>query len=396
VRIALTHLSLNFLGGEEYLCLSFIKALKRQGYHVTLFTLEKTNWEIIRRVFGDVTLPDAEACVPHFLIHNKFSNSITPLLSYLIYLKKLATLVYRRKYDIVINTYGDVFTSIADLSYVHFPIIATLDYSQIPAFTSPITWKAYSKAFKTWDFFVSKIRPSVLLTNSKFTRQVIRDLLKKDATILHPPVAVKDYLNRNAPRKNYVITISKFTPKRYLYKIPLIAKKTRNTKFIIAGIVDKYSTETFQKLHGTIKFYGVEDRVLLMPNVPRSTLISLLRNAKVYLHTMPFEHFGISIIEAMAAGCVPIVHRSGGPWLDILNEQQGAYGFSYESIEEAAQTINFIMDREDVWRKLSEKAQKRAMCYDETIFEKKLNAIIDSFVRINRRLIKSKLNIPLN
>jgi len=377
------HLSLNFLGGEERLCLSFINALKKQGCHVTLFTLEKTDWRAVGKVFGEITLPDAEVNMSSLFIHGKFSSPIIPLLSYLAYFEGLMALVSRRKYDIVINTYGDMFTSIADLSYVHFPITATLNYGQIPAFTSSMTWKAYSEAFKVWDFFASKIRPSVLLTNSKFTWQVIKDLLKRDAIVLHPPVAVKDYLNRNNQRKNYVITVSKFTPKRHLHKIPLIAKEIKNAKFIVAGVADEYSIETLQKLRRMIKFHNVEDRVSLMPNVPRSTLISLLRNAKVYLHTMPFEHFGTSIIEAMASGCVPVVHRSGGPWLDILNEQQGVYGFSYESIEEAAQTINFIMDREEVWRKMSEKAQKRAMCYDETIFEKKLNAIIDSFVRIN-------------
>ena len=383
MKIAVCHLSLNFLGGEEKLCLSFINALKRSKHNVTLFTLEKVNWKAVQRLFGNFTLPDAEVHMLSFLVCDKFSKFAFPLFSYLAYLKGLTTLISQGKYDVVINTYGDMFTSIADLSYVHFPITATLNYGQIPAFTSSMTWKAYSVAFKVWDFFASKIRPSVLLTNSKFTWQVIKDLLKRDAIVLHPPVAIKDYLNRNNQRKNYVITVSKFTPKRHLHKIPLIAKKTKNSKFIVAGVADEYSIETLQKLRRMIKFHNVEDRVSLMPNVPRSTLISLLRNAKVYLHTMPFEHFGTSIIEAMASGCVPVVHRSGGPWLDILNEQQGVYGFSYESIEEAAQTINFIMDREDVWRKMSEKAQKRAMCYDETVFEKKLNAIIDSFVRIN-------------
>jgi alpha-1,2-mannosyltransferase len=390
MKIVVCHLSLNFLGGEEKLCLSFIDALKRNKHNVTLFTLEKTDWKAVQKMFGNFTQPDVEVHMSSFLVYNKFSKLAIPLLSYLAYFKGLVALVSRGKYDVVINTYGDMFTSIADLSYVHFPITATLDYGQIPAFASPTLWKAYSQAFKIWDFFASQIRPSVLLTNSKFTWQVVKKLLKRNAIILHPPVAVKDYLNGNTQRKNYVITVSKFTPKRHLHKIPLIARKAKNARFIIAGVADEYSIETLQKLRGMIRFYGVEGRVSLMPNVPRSTLISLLRNAKAYLHTMPFEHFGMSIIEAMAAGCVPIVHRSGGPWLDILNEQQGVYGFSYESIEEAAQTIDFIMDKEDVWRKISENAQKRATYYDETVFEKKLTAIIESFARTIRGTIKLK------
>ncbi len=32
----------------------------------------------------------------------------------------------------------------------------------------------------------------------------------------------------------------------------------------------------------------------------------------------PHEPFGIVVAEAMAAGAVPIVHKSGGPWIGIL------------------------------------------------------------------------------
>ena len=34
---------------------------------------------------------------------------------------------------------------------------------------------------------------------------------------------------------------------------------------------------------------------------------------------MSNEHFGIGIVEFMAAGAVPVAHRSGGPLLDIVS-----------------------------------------------------------------------------
>ncbi len=382
MRVALAHLSLNFLGGEEKLCLSFIDALKKSGHRVTLFTLEKTDWEEIMKFFGDVGTPDEEIFVTSSPIHSMFSKAFIPFYSYVNYLRGLVKLVSRREHDIVINTYGDVFTSIADLSYVHFPIGATFDYRQIPAFSSQFKWATYSKVYKLLGFAIEKVRPSVLLTNSKFTYQVIKKYLKRDAVILHPPVSVKDYLNREDRRKNYVVTVSKFTPKRHLHRIPLVASKTKNAKFIVTGVADEYSVETLRMLRKTIKACKVKDRVLLRPNIPRQKLINLLSKAKVYLHTMPFEHFGISIIEAMAAGCVPVVHRSGGPWLDILMEQQGEIGFSYETIEEAAQIIDLIICKEDLREKVSRNARKRAMNYDTVVFERRLNAIIKSYTEM--------------
>ncbi len=45
--------------------------------------------------------------------------------------------------------------------------------------------------------------------------------------------------------------------------------------------------------------------------MPFSELYELLGEAVAGLHTMRDEHFGISVVEYMAAGAIPIAHRSG-------------------------------------------------------------------------------------
>jgi glycosyltransferase involved in cell wall biosynthesis len=54
--------------------------------------------------------------------------------------------------------------------------------------------------------------------------------------------------------------------------------------------------------------------------------------AKVGLHTMWNEHFGIGVVEYMAAGLIPVAHKSGGPLMDIVtdynNEPTGRIIFS--------------------------------------------------------------------
>ncbi len=47
-------------------------------------------------------------------------------------------------------------------------------------------------------------------------------------------------------------------------------------------------------------------------NAPYSELLGLLGEAVAGLHTMRDEHFGISVVEYMAAGAIPIAHNSGG------------------------------------------------------------------------------------
>lgn len=378
MNIAISHLSLNFLGGEEKLCLSFVEALKLHSHRVTLFTVEKTDWDSIRRFFGKLMMPDEEIYVTPLTIHTRFLEIPTLVFAYVNYLAGLIKLSYEKKYDLVINTYGDLINSIADVTYVHFPIRATLDYSQTPAFVSALKWRIYCQAYNLTTSILDNVKPGVLLTNSKFTQQVVRKYLSRDAMVLHPPVDVQAYTRKKVKRKNYVITVSKFTPKRALHRVPLIAKKTRDAKFFIVGGADEYSLETIQNLRKAIHECGVEDRVTLLYNVSRSRLLELLIYAKAYLHVMPFEHFGISIIEAMAAGCIPIVHRSGGPWLDLLSQQQGRSGFSYTTLEEAAQFVDLVMENQSVSRRVSSATQKRSWSYDKSVFQEELIGIVNN------------------
>ena len=64
------------------------------------------------------------------------------------------------------------------------------------------------------------------------------------------------------------------------------------------------------------------DAVHFAPNLPYAELQGLLARAKVGLHTMWNEHFGIGIVEMLAAGVVPVAHNSGGPALDIIEDRR--------------------------------------------------------------------------
>jgi glycosyltransferase involved in cell wall biosynthesis len=78
----------------------------------------------------------------------------------------------------------------------------------------------------------------------------------------------------------------------------------------------------------------------------------------------------------MAAGCVPVVPRNGGPWFDTLDQKQGEYGYSYGSVREAAEIIDMLMKNEDLRQEVSARASRRAAVFDVSVFERKiLNAV---------------------
>ena len=87
----------------------------------------------------------------------------------------------------------------------------------------------------------------------------------------------------------------------------------------------------------------------------------------------------MAVVEAMAAGCVPVVPRVGGPWQDILDGRQGAYGFSYQGPEEAAELIDWLIRDEGLRGEVSRRARERCRLFDQSVFHRRIQEIVGSF-----------------
>jgi glycosyltransferase involved in cell wall biosynthesis len=213
-------------------------------------------------------------------------------------------------------------------------------------------------------------------------QEIIRKTVRRDALVVYPPVNTKIFSSKcSETRKEngLVAVVASYTPKRHLEQLPRIAKHTKTARYVVIGKNDKYSSPTMRELRKQMRVHNVEDRITLLQNVPFKKLQELLARAKVYLHTMPFDHFGISIVEAMASGCVPVVHQSGGPWIDILNAEQGKYGFSYLTPLEAAEYIDLLIADEDLRGEIAAKASYRSREFDTTVFIKRLAQAVEKF-----------------
>ena len=86
-----------------------------------------------------------------------------------------------------------------------------------------------------------------------------------------------------------------------------------------------------------IKRYDVSDYVKLKLNVDLRKLSSIMQRCKVYFHPLP-EHFGISIVEAMSAGLIPVVPSIGGQTEFVPKKYQ------FNSLLDAADIIKSSMN----------------------------------------------------
>ena len=100
--------------------------------------------------------------------------------------------------------------------------------------------------------------------------------------------------------------------------------------------------------------------VVFAPNLDRGQLHRLFGMAAIGLHTMWNEHFGIGVVELMAAGIPPVAHASGGPLLDIV-VPRGEVGLLAASEEEyAASMVSLLFehDADERRRRMGERARR--------------------------------------
>jgi glycosyltransferase involved in cell wall biosynthesis len=204
---------------------------------------------------------------------------------------------------------------------------------------------------------------------------MIRKFLGTNSLVLYPPVEFEKYLplSQSRERKNVVVTLSRIELLKNLEIVLDIAKEVKTAKFVIAGTM--HSIEYYSTLKRKINAFGLEERVKILPNIEEEIKMALLKTSKVYLHPMKYEHFGIAIVEAMASGLVPVVHKSGGAWMDIV--EYGRYGFGFKNIEEAIENINNILEmREDELQSWRLKFRKKIRIFSYNTFKSNIEHLI--------------------
>ncbi|KAH9974362.1 mannosyltransferase [Lactifluus volemus] len=118
---------------------------------------------------------------------------------------------------------------------------------------------------------------------------------------------------------------------------------------------------------------SLQDHLEFVVNAPYPRILELLGQASIGLNTMVDEHFGINVVEFMAAGVIPVVHASGGPLHDIVVPINGQRtGFHANDPESFAQSIHDVlaMSEEDRLAIRTRARQWATMTFSEDAFER--------------------------
>src|SRR3989344_3522076 len=168
------------------------------------------------------------------------------------------------------------------------------------------------------------LRVKHILCNSEFTKSFIDNEFGVISEVLYPPVDV----NRFKPKRKenlilYVGRFSQLTQSKNQHILVEMFKKfyerNRKWKLVVAGGVEVGVNEYVKKLKVAAKGYPIS----IVESPAFASLIELNGKSKIYWSASGYgvdeknnpqkvEHFGISLVEAMAAGAVPVVADAGG------------------------------------------------------------------------------------
>jgi len=375
MKVNIVHPSLNRHGGAERVLLEMIKSLSNAGHETNLYTLDRVRWDQLTHSFGRNAQP-----VKEFYANDNLPGFNSPFNWGLIAIKYLR-LLNQAKVNadgISINNYGEVFPFITDFSYIHsIPLFALPMKTELNPYSVPF-WTHLSRGYRIAHLFLRRRVSEVILTNSIYNSDIIERSLGIKPIIVNPPIRMQTSTLRAVEKEAVVLSMSRFSNSKMLGNIPRIAQKTKiECRFVVLSHLNTGSPQVLDAFQKLCQHLGVLVRVEVITNPCQKKIGDLLRKARVYLSTQPTEAFGMAVAEAMSFGCVPIVPRSGGPWLDILKGEQGTYGFSYASFNEAAHLIDRILSDEQLTRDIQIRAGERAKDFSSESFRKGFVGLIE-------------------
>ncbi len=316
---------MKFLGGGERLCCDTIRTLAAQGHDIALLS-ETFDPSTVEHFFGYNGLfekielllyspskrPSTYGSTEHLIHHARGQR------------RALGT---RR-----IVTHSNLMFSTQDPGYIPELEIPVLQWGYFPRHFPRFFETDLPKAIRSLPidrFYQFKIaRIGLVLAISEYSKLHLDKEWRRPSTLVYPSC---NMVNTPLSKRNIVVTTGRSIPEKRLEIFWSVAKLCPMYEFVMMLTYDPRFHDFVEDLYREIPKNG---RIVLNP--PKSTYHELLGSAKVYLHLMEGEHFGITVVEAMSASCVPVVHDSGGP-KEIVGKE---YGFRWRTIAEIPSLIN--------------------------------------------------------
>jgi glycosyltransferase involved in cell wall biosynthesis len=225
-----------------------------------------------------------------------------------------------------------------------------------------------------------------IICNSKFTKEVIDKEYGVESIVIYPPVDVTKLIPKR--KENIILSVGRFSELKQSKHQDILIKAFKRLvdggltdwRLVLAGGSEVGATELIEKLKNMAENYPID----IVESPDFSTLKDLYGKAKVFWTASGFgeneasspekvEHFGIVIVEAMAAGTIPMAFKAGGFKETI---EDGVNGFLWEKTSELIRKTRAVINNPKSSRRVVKKAIGDSKLYSEERFGKEIAKIL--------------------
>lgn len=272
------------------------------------------------------------------------------------------------KFDAVISSssafaHGIKTGEVKHVTYCHSPMRYGWDYAhqytRKMSFPMRLATATLLTDIRIWDYMASD-RAHKIIANSKHVEKRIAKYWRKKAEVIYPPVNVKAFLPTDA-HEDYFLIVSALTPFKRI-DLAIKAFNRIGRKLIIIG--EGGQRKVLEGLAGpTIEFLGRKDDAVVR---------EYMQNCRTLIFPAE-EDFGITPVEAMAAGKPVLAYGVGGVLESVVAGVSGEF-FREPTEQSLIDGLTRLMINEKHYN--HKKIRAIAEKFDESVFEEKMHAVI--------------------
>lgn len=335
MKIALVHDFIKEFGGAERV----LRVLADMYPSAPIYTAFRVKGSSCDRMFSDRTIIESKY---GWLI--KHRNLYSPL-------RFLVPLIWRSldlsDYDLVITSCSSYFARGFKVSpktkvvaYCHTPprflygfetSVNLMKYWAVRAYA--VVVNHYLRVYDLW----SSERVNKWIVNSKNVQQRVWKYYRQKSTVVYPPVDVEKLIEigKGVKKEDYFLIVSRLVGAKGIVEA---AKAARHLGFPLKIVGEAVGFSQVENQLKKIK--GVE----ILSSVEDDQLWQLYARAKGFIALAKEEDFGMTVVEAMAAGTPVIAYRGGGFMESVVDGETGVFveGTDVATLEKAMKRFDRI------------------------------------------------------
>jgi glycosyltransferase involved in cell wall biosynthesis len=281
-------------------------------------------------------------------------------------------------YDLVISSSGNgeakgirVPKSTTHVCYCHTPThFYWRNYSQYlaqPGFgvfnpVARLGLKLLVGPLRRWDLRASK-GPDYYIANSKHIQADIKKYYGRDSVVVPPPVAVDEFIDSSTHARTGFVVVGRQQPYKRI-DLAVAACTTLELPLTVVGRGPEHN-HLVAMAGPSVRF---DD------NANRQAVIGHLQHAEAFIFPA-LEDFGITPVEAMAAGTPVIAYKAGGA-LDYVEPGITGEFFTEQSAESLAKALQKFAPKKFNSKIIQDMARK----FSPAAFRKKFLADLEDFM----------------